>query len=65
MRFAGLSICLLVSTLSARAEALESQVASLEERIKTLEEALQNQTALTGQQQEFSPASPNKHESRN
>ncbi len=55
MRFAGLSICLLVSTLSARAEALEGQVATLEERIKTLEEALQNQTAFA-EQQESQPA---------
>lgn len=53
MRFAGLSICLLVSTLSARAEALESQVITLEERIKTLEEALQTQSA---EQQESLPA---------
>ena len=56
MRFAGLSICLLVSTLSARAEALESQVATLEERIKTLEEALRSQAAIEGQQQESAPA---------
>lgn len=55
MRFAGLSICLLVSTLSARAEALESQVITLEERIKTLEEALQTQSA---EQQESLPAAP-------
>ena len=55
MRFAGLSICLLVSTLSARAEALESHVATLEERIRTLEEALQNQTAFA-EQQESQPA---------
>jgi chaperonin cofactor prefoldin len=55
MRFAGLSICLLVSTLSARAEALETQVTTLEERIKTLEEALQNQGA---EQQGSHPAAP-------
>lgn len=55
MRFAGLSICLLVSTLSARAEALETQVATLEERIKTLEEALQNQAE---KQQDSLPAAP-------
>jgi TolA-binding protein len=63
MRFAGLSICLLVSTLSARAEALESQVTTLEERIKTLEEALQNQAAFA-EQQESQPAASKERESK-
>ena len=49
MRYAGLSLCLLVSTLTARAEALEERVASLEQTIRSLQEALQEQAALSGQ----------------
>ncbi len=55
MRFAGLSICLLVSTLSARAEDLELQVTALEERVRILEETLQIQAAFS-EQQEIAPA---------
>ena len=49
MRYAGLSLCLLVSTLTARAESLEERVASLEQTIRNLQEALQQQAALSGQ----------------
>ena len=43
MRFAGLSLCLLVSTLSARAQSAEDRVATLEGRVKALEEVLRSQ----------------------
>jgi anti-sigma factor RsiW len=49
MRLAGLSICLLVSTLTARAEALEERVATLEQTIRSLESALSRQAAVTVQ----------------
>ena len=43
MRFAGLAICLLVSSMGARAESLEDRVAALEARVKSLEQALRTQ----------------------
>jgi hypothetical protein len=48
MRFAGLSICLLVSTLSARAESLEERVVTLEHRIKSLEAELRTRDVASG-----------------
>jgi len=46
MRLAGLSLCLMVSTLSARAEALEDRLAALESQIKVLQQALQTQLPM-------------------
>ena len=40
MRRIGLTLCLLVSSLGARAEAAEDRVAELEARVKALESAL-------------------------
>jgi len=40
MRRIGLTLCLLVSSLGARAEAAEDRVAELEARVKALETAL-------------------------
>jgi hypothetical protein len=62
MRLAGLSICLLVSTLTARAEALEERVASLEQTIRSLEGALSGQAAVTAQPE--SPAGAGATEGR-
>ena len=45
MRFVGLTLALLASSLGARAESLEDRVAALEARVKTLEAALQVQAA--------------------
>jgi hypothetical protein len=44
MRFVGLTLCLLVSSLGARAESIEDRMAALERQVKTLEEALRNQS---------------------
>lgn len=44
MRYAGLTLCLLASSLSARAESVEDRVAALEARVKALETALNLQT---------------------
>ena len=43
MRLIGLTLCLLASSLGARAESVEDRVAALEARVKALEVALQNQ----------------------
>ena len=43
MRFAGLTLCLLASSLGARAESVEDRVAALEARVKALEMALSQQ----------------------
>jgi len=48
MRFAGLTLCLLASSLGARAESVEERVAALEARVKVLEATLQAQTPKTG-----------------
>ena len=45
MRYAGLTLCLLASSLGARAESVEDRVAALEARVKALEATLQAQTA--------------------
>lgn len=47
MRFAGLALCLLASSMGARAESLEDRVATLEARVKALEQALRTQGGLT------------------
>jgi len=44
MRFVGLTLCLLASSLGARAESIEDRMAALERQVKTLEEALRNQS---------------------
>ena len=44
MRLFGLTLCLLASSLGARAESIEDRMASLERQVKTLEEALRNQS---------------------
>ena len=41
MRTLGLTLCLLASSLGARAESVEERVAALEARVKALEQALQ------------------------
>ena len=43
MRLVGLTLCLLASSLGARAESIEDRMAALERQVKTLEEALRNQ----------------------
>ena len=43
MRLVGLTLCLLASSLGARAESIEDRMASLERQVKTLEEALRAQ----------------------
>jgi hypothetical protein len=43
MRLLGLTLCLLASSLGARADSVEDRVAALEARVKALEAALQNQ----------------------
>jgi hypothetical protein len=43
MRLIGLTLCLLASSLGARAESVEDRVSALEARVKALEEALHNQ----------------------
>ncbi len=51
MRLVGLTLCLLASSLGARAESIEDRMAALERRVKVLEEALRGQseaTALNG-----------------
>jgi len=45
MRLIGLTLCLLASSLGARADSVEDRVAALEARVKALETALQNQTS--------------------
>ena len=45
MRLVGLTLCLLASSLGARAESIEDRMASLERQVKTLEEALRNQSS--------------------
>jgi hypothetical protein len=45
MRFIGLTLCLLASSLGARAESVEDRVVALEARVKALEEALHSQPA--------------------
>jgi hypothetical protein len=40
MRLTGLALCLLASSLGARAESLEDRVSVLEQRIKDLEQTL-------------------------
>jgi hypothetical protein len=44
MRLVGLTLCLLASSLGARAEAAEERIAVLENQVKTLQEALRNQS---------------------
>ena len=46
MRLFGLTLCLLASSLGARAESIEDRMASLERQVKTLEEALRNQNGM-------------------
>lgn len=46
MRLAGLTLCLLASSLGARAELIEDRMASLERRVKVLEEALRDQSEV-------------------
>ena len=43
MRFIGLTLCLLASSFSARAESVEERIAALEARVKSLEQALAGQ----------------------
>jgi hypothetical protein len=43
MRLIGLTLCLLASSLGARAESVEDRVAALEARVKALEEAVHSQ----------------------
>jgi hypothetical protein len=45
MRLVGLTLCLLASSLGARAEAAEERIAALENQVKTLQEALRQQSA--------------------
>lgn len=45
MRFAGLAIALLASSLGARAQSAEDRVAALEARVKALEAALQQRSS--------------------
>jgi hypothetical protein len=45
MRFIGLTLCLLASSLGARAESTDERIAALEARVKTLEQALQAKSA--------------------
>lgn len=45
MRFVGLTLALLASSLGARAESVEDRVSALEARVKALEEALRVQGA--------------------
>ena len=45
MRFIGLTLCLLASSLGARAESVEERVTALEARVKVLEQALQKAAA--------------------
>jgi len=45
MRFLGLTLCLLASSFTARAESVEERIGALESRVKALEEALRNQPA--------------------
>ena len=47
MRLTGLALCLLASSLGARAESLEDRVAVLEQRIKNLEQTLLIQSSDT------------------
>ena len=44
MRLIGLTLCLLASSLGARAESVEDRVSALEARVKVLEEAIRNQS---------------------
>lgn len=44
MRLVGLTLCLLASSLGARAESIEDRMTSLERQVKTLEEALRIQS---------------------
>ena len=44
MRSLGLTLCLLVSSFTARAESVEERIAALEARVKSLEQALRTQT---------------------
>jgi hypothetical protein len=44
MRLIGLTLCLLASSLGARAESIEDRMAALERQVKTLEEALRMQS---------------------
>ena len=45
MRLIGLTLCLLASSLGARAESVEERIGALEARVKELENALRNQAA--------------------
>ena len=47
MRFTGLALCLLASSLGARAESLEDRIGTLEQRIKDLEQTLLVQSGET------------------
>jgi len=51
MRRIGLTLCLLVSSLGARAEAAEDRVAELEARVKALETALGASSVLDARQE--------------
>ena len=44
MRLIGLTLCLLASSLGARAESIEDRMAALERQVKSLEEALRDQS---------------------
>jgi len=46
MRFIGLTIALLASSLGARAQSAEDRVAALEARVKSLEAALQQRSSV-------------------
>jgi len=48
MRFVGLTLCLIASSFSARADSLEDRVVALEARVKSLEDALHSQGKPTG-----------------
>ena len=43
MRLIGLTLCLLASSLGARAESIEDRMAALERQVKSLEAALRDQ----------------------
>jgi len=52
MRRLGLTLCLLASSLGARAESIEDRMAALEQQVKTLQEALRSQGAVTASRTE-------------
>lgn len=58
MRFLGLTLCLLASSLGARAESVEERIAALEARVKTLEQALQKTPAVVDVAGSYKAAMP-------